>query len=72
MLRDHRSAGHDRDRRGPLRPEGSEVDRLLCDYSVAERIAGWRPEVSLEDGLAATAEWVAAHLADLETSAYQI
>jgi NAD dependent epimerase/dehydratase len=55
-----------------LRPEGSEVDRLLCDYSVAERIAGWRPEVSLEDGLARTAEWVRGHLADLETSAYQI
>ena len=55
-----------------LRPEGSEVDRLLCDYSVAERIAGWKPEVSLEEGLARTADWVAAHLADLETSAYQI
>lgn len=55
-----------------LRPEGSEVDRLLCDYSVAERIAGWRPEVSLEDGLARTAEWVRGHLAELETSAYQI
>lgn len=55
-----------------LRPEGSEVDRLLCDYSVAERIAGWRPQVGLEEGLAATAEWVQSHLADLETSAYQI
>jgi nucleoside-diphosphate-sugar epimerase len=48
------------------------VDRLLCDYSVAERIAGWRPEVSLEEGLARTADWVQGHLADLETSGYQI
>ena len=55
-----------------VRPEGSEVDRLLCDYSVATRIAGWRPEVSLEEGLRRTSEWVAGHLADLETSAYQI
>lgn len=55
-----------------LRPEGSEVDRLLCDYSVAERIAGWRPEVGLEEGLTATADWVRAHLGELETSAYQI
>lgn len=55
-----------------LRPEGSEVDRLLCDFSVAERIAGWRPEVTLEQGLALTADWVKGHLADLEVSAYQI
>lgn len=55
-----------------LRPEGSEVDRLLCDYSVAERIAGWTPQVTLEDGLARTADWVKGHLADLETSGYQI
>ncbi len=55
-----------------LRPEGSEVDRLLCDYSVAERIAGWGPQVSLEQGLARTADWVRTHLADLATSGYQI
>jgi NAD dependent epimerase/dehydratase len=55
-----------------LRPEGSEVDRLLCDYSLAERISGWRPEVSLEEGLALTAEWVAAHLAELHADGYQI
>ena len=57
---------------GRLRPEGSEVDRLLCDASLAERIAGWRPEVSLEEGLSRTADWVREHLAELETSAYQI
>lgn len=55
-----------------LRPEGSEVDRLLCDYSVAKRISGWEPEVSLEDGLRRTSEWVAAHLAELHASGYQI
>lgn len=55
-----------------LRPEGSEVDRLLCDYSVAERIAGYAPQVSLEEGLARTAEWVKGHLGDLATSGYQV
>ncbi|HTO00172.1 MAG TPA: SDR family NAD(P)-dependent oxidoreductase [Microthrixaceae bacterium] len=55
-----------------LRPAGSEVERLLCDHSVATRISGWVPEVSLEDGLAATADWVKSHLADLEAGGYHI
>lgn len=55
-----------------LRPEGSEVDRLLCDHSVATRIAGWTPQVGLEEGLTLTAEWVKSHLADLAVSGYQI
>jgi NAD dependent epimerase/dehydratase len=55
-----------------LRPEGSEVERLLCDHSVATRISGWAPAVSLEDGLARTAEWVQGHLAELEAGGYHI
>ncbi|MEZ5311246.1 MAG: SDR family NAD(P)-dependent oxidoreductase [Microthrixaceae bacterium] len=55
-----------------LRPGGSEVERLLCDFSVAERIAGYSPAVSLEDGLTRTAEWVQSHLSDLATSGYQV
>lgn len=54
-----------------IRPSGSEVDRLLCDNSRAREWAGWRPHVSLEDGLRATAEWVASHLTDLEAQLYQ-
>ncbi len=41
-----------------LRPEGSEVDILLSDPRRAHRILGWAPTVSLEDGLARTAEWL--------------
>ncbi len=41
-----------------VRPGGSEVERLLADNAHAKKILGWTPAVSLEDGLAATVEWV--------------
>lgn len=45
-----------------LRPEKSEVQRLLADSSRAERLLDWRPATSLEDGLTATIEWFRTHL----------
>lgn len=41
-----------------LRPDGSEVEILLSDPSYAHSILGWAPSVSLEEGLARTAEWL--------------
>jgi NAD dependent epimerase/dehydratase len=41
-----------------LRPAGSEVQVLLSDPTRAAAELGWRPTVSLEDGLAATAAWL--------------
>ena len=41
-----------------IRPEGSEVQILLSDPSLAHEVLGWAPTVSLEQGLAATAEWL--------------
>ena len=55
-----------------LRPPGSEVERLLCDNTRAREWTGWVPEVSLEDGLARTSEWIAAHLDDLDTAGYAV
>jgi NAD dependent epimerase/dehydratase len=55
-----------------LRPEGSEVERLLCDNTRAREWAGWSPEVSLEDGLRRTSEWVKAHLHLLDTAGYAV
>jgi dTDP-glucose 4,6-dehydratase len=52
------------------RPEGSEVDLLMCDYTKAKRLLGWQPQVSLEQGLARTAEYLGGHLADYRTEAY--
>ena len=41
-----------------IRPAGSEVQVLLSDPSRAAADLGWKPTVSLEDGLALTAEWL--------------
>ncbi|MDQ1402215.1 MAG: hypothetical protein QOG03_531 [Actinomycetota bacterium] len=55
-----------------VRPAGSEVERLLCDNTRAREWAGWQPEVSLEEGLQRTSEWVAEHLDLLITDRYHV
>ena len=55
-----------------LRPPGSEVERLLCDNRRAREWAGWVPEISLEEGLARTSEWVHEHRRDLDTGGYAV
>ena len=44
-----------------LRPAKSEVSRLHSDSSKADRLAGWRAEVALDDGLRRTADWIREH-----------
>jgi NAD dependent epimerase/dehydratase len=39
------------------RPEGSEVERLLCDNSQLKQLTGWQPGTSLEKGLETTVAW---------------
>ncbi|CAN5472554.1 NAD-dependent 4,6-dehydratase LegB [soil metagenome] len=57
---------------GRLRPEGSAVERLLCDATRAREWAGWEPKVSLEDGLRWTSDWVRENLHLLDTEGYAI
>ena len=45
-----------------LRPEKSEVLRLLSDNRKAAQELGWKPEVSLKDGLAITIDWIRQNL----------
>jgi NAD dependent epimerase/dehydratase len=45
-----------------LRPERSEVLRLLSDNTLARKTLGWEPVVSLDDGLDKTISWIKTHL----------
>ena len=41
-----------------VRPEKSEVDRLLSDPGLAHELTGWEPTVELREGLARTIQWI--------------
>lgn len=45
-----------------LRPEASEVYRLISDNSQARQVLGWQPKTGLDDGLEQTIEWIRQHL----------
>jgi dTDP-glucose 4,6-dehydratase len=45
-----------------LRPEKSEVQRLLADNRLARKRLGWEPSVTLTDGLQQTIAWIRQHL----------
>ena len=55
-----------------VRPEGSEVDRLLADNTKITSLTGWSPQVGLRDGLGRTAAWISDHLTELETGGYSV
>ena len=55
-----------------LRPEKSEVQRLLSDNSLAYEKLAWRPQVSLEVGLERTIQWISEHLDLYPGNKYQI
>ena len=57
-----------------VRPSGSEVMRLVCDSSALQAATAWKPEHTLEDGLAHTAAWFCdpANLAAYNTDRYNI
>jgi dTDP-glucose 4,6-dehydratase len=45
-----------------IRPPKSEVFRLICDASKAQKILGWQPAFTLEEGLRYTVEFISTHL----------
>ncbi|MGE5418065.1 MAG: dTDP-glucose 4,6-dehydratase [Acidobacteriota bacterium] len=36
----------------------SEIMKLLCNYDKAKELLGWSPQISLEEGLARTGQWI--------------
>jgi UDP-glucose 4-epimerase len=54
-----------------LRPEKSEVERLLADATRLTTATGWLPKISLEDGLISTIEWHKDHSDFVAAQRYQ-
>ncbi|MCE5209139.1 MAG: SDR family NAD(P)-dependent oxidoreductase [Chloroflexi bacterium] len=54
-----------------LRPENSEVQRLLSDNSKARKAFGWQPQVTLEQGLEQTVLWIQDHLDLYQVGKYE-
>lgn len=53
-----------------VRPEKSEVERLLADNRLARKLLGWKPSISLENGLSRTIEWLRRHSDRYQASNY--
>jgi len=45
-----------------VRPETSEVSRLCADITRARTLLGYQPQVSLDDGIRRTVDWMREHL----------
>ncbi|MHB8626341.1 MAG: GDP-mannose 4,6-dehydratase [Aggregatilineales bacterium] len=55
-----------------LRPPASEVMRLCADNRRAAEVIGWKPQISLEDGLMRTIEWICANLDQYRPREYAV
>ncbi len=55
-----------------LRPQKSEVMRLLSDNSLAREKLGWQPQTSWSEGLRQTIAWVDEHLSTFRVGRYEI
>ncbi len=55
-----------------LRPDASEVLRLESDNRLAAKLIHWRPQVSLEDGLQQTIDWINEHLDRYDPATYAV
>ncbi len=57
---------------GRIRPEGSEVVRLLSNNQKAKAIMGWEPRVGFREGLERTISWIGENLDLYQTERYTI
>ena len=55
-----------------LRPDASEVLRLESDNRLAGTLIGWRPEISLDEGLQRTIDWIRDHIEQFDPNVYTI
>jgi dTDP-glucose 4,6-dehydratase len=55
-----------------IRPEKSEVMQLLSDTRLAQKLFGWVPRYTLEDGLRETIEWYQKNLSRFKVGSYPL
>jgi len=55
-----------------LRPEKSEVQRLVSDRSKAKKLLSWEPTISLTDGLKITINWIRENIHRFRPDVYQV
>lgn len=55
-----------------IRPSASEVDRLCADTRMADELLGWRPKVSLCEGLQRTLDWMRSNLDRYQVGMYAV
>lgn len=55
-----------------IRPEKSEVNRLVCDNKKIVELTGWQPKYSLEEGLKETLEWFRENLQYYKANFYNV
>jgi dTDP-glucose 4,6-dehydratase len=55
-----------------LRPENSEVMRLLSDNRKAKDALGWQPQISIRDGLKITIDWIGKHIEMYRPGRYEL
>ena len=55
-----------------VRPKNSEVFHLISNNDKAKDLIGWEPEISLEDGLSETIEFVKKNIDLFKTNSYSI
>lgn len=55
-----------------LRPDKSEVNRLLGSNQKIQKLTDWRPVYSLEEGLKETIKWIEKHMSYYKTDLYNV
>lgn len=55
-----------------IRPEKSEVERLLSNAEKAKKTTGWKPKYMLEEGLKETIDWIQDNLHHYKPEIYNI
>ena len=55
-----------------IRPSASEVKRLVADNTKAKKLAGWEPEISLDEGLDITIKWISESLDRYKVGIYNV